>query len=475
MSDSIKQTKLLVIGGGPGGYPAAFAAADHGLPVTLVDLDPKLGGVCLNRGCIPSKALLHVAKVVNEAKELEHYGVHFGPPQFDLPKLRAFVQDKVIGTLTGGIAQLSRARGVEVIRGRAVFEDSTTVRVEGEQPLKIRFEHCILAVGSVPVMPKMFAIGDPRIMDSTDALLLPDIPPRLLVVGGGYIGLEIGSVYAAMGSRVVVVEAMEGILPLADRDLVRPLEARLRKQFEAIYTNTKVASVRATPEGIVATLEGKDVPSEMLFDRVLVAVGRRSNSAGLGLENTQVQLDERGFVLVDRKRRTHDPHILAVGDVAGEPGLAHKATAEAKVAVETILGEPAEFAPRAIPAVIFTDPEIAWCGMTEKEAQELGVEVEIQRFPWAASGRAVSLGRTEGLTKLILEPATKRVLGMGIVGAGAGEMISEGVLAVEMGAVARDVAETIHPHPTLSETIMEGAEMSLGAATHIAPRRKVTQ
>ncbi|MFL5338860.1 MAG: dihydrolipoyl dehydrogenase [Gemmataceae bacterium] len=463
-----KQTQLLVIGAGPGGYPAAFAAADHGLKVTMVDADPQPGGVCLNRGCIPSKALLHVAKLVHEAKAAAAFGITFGEPKFDLDKLRTFVQKSVIAKLNSGIVQLCKARGVEYIKAKATFEDSQSVSLSGETTGKVKFDHCIVATGSVPAMPRIFNIGDQRVMDSTGALLLPDVPKKLLVIGGGYIGLEIGQVYAALGSKVTVVEALDTILALADRDLVKPLEDRLKKDFEAIHISTKVASLKATPPGIVAALEGKEVPAEATFDRVLVAVGRRPNSSGFGLDKTKVELDERGFIKVDRQRRTRDPHILAIGDVAGDPGLAHKATAEAKVAVEALLGEPA-----AIPAVVFTDPEIAWCGLTEREAKEQNVKVDVLKFPWAASGKAISQARTDGLTKLLVEPVTQRVLGMGIVGVGAGDLISEGVLAVEMAAVARDVAESIHPHPTVSETIMESAELALGSATHLAkPRAK---
>jgi dihydrolipoamide dehydrogenase len=474
MSDKLptRSVPLLVIGGGPGGYPAAFLAADHGLKPTLVDADAKLGGVCLNRGCIPSKALLHVAKLLTEAHESADLGIHFEKPKIDLDKLRSFVQTGVVNKLTGGIAQLSKARGVEVIKGKAIFEDDHTVRIEGDKPERLTFEKAIIATGSQPAMPKMFQIGDDRVMDSTGALLLPDVPGRLLVIGGGYIGLEIGTVYAALGSKVVVVEFTDGLLPLADRDLVKPLEARLKKSFEAIHLNTKVTSLKATPEGIVAELEGQNVPKQERFDRVLVSVGRRPNSSGFGLDTTGVKLDERGFITVDPQRRTSVSHIYAIGDVAGEPGLAHKATAEAKVAVESLLGEPAEFSPRAIPAVVFTDPEIAWCGLTEREAKEANVPYELLKFPWAASGRAVSLARTDGLTKLLVDPSTQRLIGVGIVGSGAGELIAEGVLAIEMGAVARDVAETIHAHPTLSETIMEGAELAFGSATHISkPKR----
>ena len=474
MSD-VREVPLLVIGGGPGGYPAALHAADHGIQTVLVDEDPRLGGVCLNRGCIPSKALLHVAKLIREAREAAELGLTFGEPKLDLPRLRDFVQTKVVGKLTGGIGMLCKGRGVEVLRGRATFEDANTVAVAGERPARVRFKNCIIATGSLPAMPKPWQIGDDRVMDSTAALLLPDVPKKLLVIGGGYIGLEIGSVYAALGSRVTVVEALDRILATADPDLVAPLEKKLRKEFEAIYVDTKVASLKPAKEGIVVALEGKDVPSEATFDRVLVSVGRRPNSANLGLEKAGLKTDERGFIPVDPKRRTAVPHIQAIGDVAGEPGLAHKATAEARVAVEVLLGEPAEWSPRAIPAVIFTDPEIAWAGLTELEAQKQNVSVEVHKFPWAASGRAVSIARTDGLTKLLVDPESKRVLGIGIVGVGAGEMISEGVLAIEMGAVARDVLESIHPHPTLSETIMESAEMAYGAATHVAPRKKVAR
>ena len=471
----VRETQLLVIGGGPGGYPAALHAADHGMKVILVDEGAKLGGVCLNRGCIPSKALLHAAKIIHEAKEAAELGLTFGEPKLDLDKMRAYVQTKVVGKLTGGIAMLCKGRGVETVRGHAEFVDANTVLITGDKPETIRFEKCIIASGSLPAMPKTFQINDDRVMDSTGALLLPDVPKRLLVVGGGYIGLEIGSVYAALGTAVTVVEFMDGLLTFADRDLVKPLEAKLRKEFAAIYLNTKVASVKATPEGIVATLEGKDVPGELTFDRVLVSVGRRPNSAGLGLEKAGLKADERGFIAVDGQRRTAVPHISAIGDVAGEPGLAHKATAEARVAVEAILGEPAVWQPRGIPAVIFTDPELAWVGLTEGDAQNQNVAHEVLKFPWAASGRAVALNITNGLTKMLIDPESKRVLGVGIVGSGAGEMIAESVLALEMGAVARDVLESIHPHPTLSETVMESAEMAYGSATHMAKPKRLAK
>jgi dihydrolipoamide dehydrogenase len=468
----VREVQLLVIGGGPGGYPAALHAADHGLKATLIDEDPKLGGVCLNRGCIPSKALLHVAKLIREAHDAAEWGLAFSEPKIDLDKLRTFVQQKVVGKLTGGIAQLTKGRGVEVVKGHATFVDANTVEVAGDQPQTIRFKNCIIATGSVPAIPKPWQLGDDRIMDSTGALLLPDIPSKMLVIGGGYIGLEIGSVYAALGTKITVVEALETILAAADRDLVVPLEKKLRSEFEAIYTSTKVAKLEAKPEGIVASLEGTDVPASLTFDRVLVSVGRRPNFADLGLDKAGVHQDQRGFITVDKQRKTNVPHIQAIGDIAGEPGLAHKATAEARVAVEVLLGEPAEWGPRAIPAVIFTDPEIAWAGLTQKEAETQKIPHEVLKFPWAASGRAVSIARTEGVTKMLIDPESKRVLGVGICGAGAGEMIAESVLAIEMGAVARDVLESIHPHPTLSETVMEAAELAYGAATHMAKPRK---
>ena len=471
----VRDTPLLVIGGGPGGYPAALHAADHGLKVTLVDEGAKLGGVCLNRGCIPSKALLHAAKIIREAHEMANYGVTFGEPKLDLAKLRDFVQVKVVGKLTSGIGQLTKGRGVDVVKGRAVFTSPNTVEVSGDQPQTIKFENCIISTGSLPAMPKAWAIGDDRVMDSTAALLMPDIPKRFLVIGGGYIGLEIGSVYAALGSKVTVVEALDRILFMADKDLVDPLERRLKTEFEAIYTNTKVTGLEATKDGIAVKLEGKDVPASLTFDRVLVSVGRRPNSAGLGLDKAGVTVSERGFIPIDKQRRTNVPHIFAIGDVGEEPGLAHKATAEARVAVEVILGEPAEWHPRAIPAVIFTDPEIAWAGITQQEAEKGNVPHDVLTFPWAASGRAVSIARTEGRTKMLVDPESKRVLGVGIVGAGAGEMIAEAVLAIEMGAVARDVLESIHPHPTLSESVMASAEMAYGAATHVGKARKAAK
>jgi dihydrolipoamide dehydrogenase len=473
-ADHPAHAQLVVLGGGPGGYPAAFEAADHGLDVVLVDQDPQPGGVCLNRGCIPSKALLHVAKLIHEADEAAAWGLTFSSPQIDLDKLRSF-KEGVVGKLTGGVRELCRARKVTLVQARGEFESSTalTLKYPDGSTGKLSFDHCIVAVGSRPAMPKMFDLGDERVMDSTGALNLPDIPKRLLVIGGGYIGLEMGSVYAALGSDVTVVEMLPVILAGADRDLVNPLKKRLDAQFKAIHTNTKVNGLKATQAGIVAELEGAGVESPQTFDRVLVSVGRIPNGKGIGLERTQAGVTDRGFIEVDRNMRTADPKLFAIGDVAGEPMLAHKATREAKVAVETLLGEPAQFDNVAIPAVVFTDPEVAWCGLTETQAKEQGIDVNVVRFPWAASGRAQTIARTEGLTKLLLDPQTTRVLGVGIVGPGAGELIAEGVLAVETAAVARDVAESIHAHPTLSETIMESAEAAYGQATHVyRPKRK---
>jgi dihydrolipoamide dehydrogenase len=447
-------TDLVVLGGGPGGYPAAFAAADHGMDVTLVNEEATPGGVCLHRGCIPSKALLHVAKLINETREAEQWGLTFAKPKLDLDKLREF-KNSVIGGLTGGIGQLAKARGVKLVQARGSFLDSNTLELK----------HADGSTGTLK-FNKAIVATDERVMDSTGALALADVPKKLLVVGGGYIGLEMGSVYAALGSEVTVVEMLSGLLPGADRDLVRPLQKRLAEQFKAIHLNTKVAKLTASKKGIVADLEGEGVESPQTFDRVLISIGRRPNSKGCGLENTKVQIDDKGFIVIDRNQRTADPNLLAIGDVAGEPMLAHKATREAKVAVETLLGEPAEFDNVAIPAVVFTDPELAWCGITENEAKAEGREVNVVRFPWAASGRAQTLSRTEGLTKLITEPKTERVLGVGMVGPGAGEMIAEAVIAVEMGLVARDLADSIHAHPTLSETLMEAAEAVFGQATH---------
>ncbi|MGQ9913199.1 MAG: dihydrolipoyl dehydrogenase [Thermogutta sp.] len=470
------ETQLLVIGGGPGGYAAAFLAADLGLKVVLVDQEPRLGGVCLLRGCIPSKALLHVAKGMAEVRHMADWGVRYGSPKIDVFALRN-QKNQVISTLTGGLAQLAKNRGVQVIQARARFENSRRLRlggVNGEAPPAetLAFEHCIIAVGSRPTVLPAFARGGGRVMDSTGALELEEIPERLLVVGGGYIGLELGTVYSALGSKVSVVEVTGGLLPGADRDLVRPLHKRLERTFEAIHLETKVVGLDETADGVLVHLEGAGQAKTEKFSRVLVSVGRTPNSDGLGLENTKVEVSDRGYIVVDAQMRTTDPGIWAIGDVVGQPMLAHKAAHEGKVAVEAILGHAAAFEPRAIPAVVFTDPEIAWAGLTETAAKASGISYETAVFPWAASGRAQAVGRTEGLTKWLIDPETERVLGCGIVGPNAGDLISEAVLAIEMGAVVRDLTDTIHPHPTLSETLAFAAEVYFGTATDLyRPRR----
>ena len=473
-------SQVVVLGGGPGGYAAAFLAADLGMDVALVESDPRLGGTCLLRGCIPSKALLHVAKVITEAREMVEWGVDFGAPRLAIDKMRAR-KEKVIETLSGGLAQLAKRRNVKRIHATGIFVDSQTLQLEGGDPdtyeeERLTFDHCILATGSTPAMPKMFAIGSDRVMDSTGALTLPDVPETLLVIGGGYIGLEMGSVYAELGSKVSVVEFTDGLLPGADRDLVKPLKKALDQRFDKIHLGTKVTGLKVNGDKIDASVEGPEVNGTLTFDRVLVAVGRRPRSAGFGLESTQVTMDEKGFVLVDDQQRTSDPHIMAIGDVAGEPMLAHKASHEGKVAAEVLAGEPAAFDATAIPAVVFTDPEIAWAGLTADEAKRQGRKVAIAQYPWQASGRAIAIGKTDGLTKWLIDPDTDRVLGCGIVGSGAGELIAEAVVAIEMGCNIRDVADSIHPHPTLSETIGFAGEVHLGAATEVyRPKRKTPQ
>jgi len=477
MSGKTVETQVAVVGAGPGGYAAAFHAAELGLRTTLINAEVRPGGVCLNRGCIPSKALLHVAKLVNEAREASSWGIRFPAPEIDITTLRRW-KDGILERLAGGISELCTRRGVEYLPARATFADSSTLVLEsvdgsGEtHPAELRFEHAIVATGSSPAVPAVFRVDDPRVMDSTGALALDDVPGRLLVIGGGYIGLEMGTVYAALGSHVTVVELTDGLLPGADRDLVRPLQRRLQRSFDGIFLGTKVEGLELADDGVTAFLSGGKAPESMLFDRVLVSVGRSPNSRGLGLENTAALIDERGFVEVDTRQRTADPRIFAIGDVAGDPMLAHKASREAKVAAEIIAGEPADFDAVAIPAVVFTDPEIAWCGLTETEARAAGTDIRVAKFPWAASGRALTLDRPEGMTKLIFEPGTERILGVGIVGPGAGDLISEGVLAMEMAAVARDLADSIHPHPTLSETVMEAAEVFLGRSTHVFRAKK---
>jgi dihydrolipoamide dehydrogenase len=471
------KTQLCVLGGGPGGYAAAFLAADLGMQVTLVDQETRLGGVCLLRGCIPSKALLHVAKAMAEARQLVEWGVTFAPPAIDVAAVRAR-KEKVVATLSGGLKQLSAKRNVQVVRARGTFENSQTLKLESvdDKPLaenRLTFEHCIVATGSSPTRIPAFDLPTHRVMDSSGALELPDVPESLLVVGGGYIGLEMGTVYAALGSRVSVVELTDGLLPGADRDLVKPLHKRLSGVFEGIHLSSKVVALLDKGDSIEVTLEGDMPEKTRRFSRVLLSVGRRPNTAGLGLEKTQVQVDPRGFIAVDPQRRSGDPHLLAIGDVTGEPMLAHKASHEGKAAVEALAGEPAAFEPRAIPAVVFTDPEIAWAGLTENEAKRQGRAIEVAQFPWAASGRAQAIGRTEGLTKWIIDPPTQRVIGCGIVGYNAGDLIAEAVMAIELGASVRDVVDAIHPHPTLSETLGAAAEVHFGTATDIyRPKRE---
>jgi len=465
-------TQLVVIGGGPGGYAAAFLAADLQMQVALVDLEANPGGVCLYRGCIPSKTLLHAAKVISEAREAAHYGLTFGEPKLDLDKLRGF-ELGVVQKLTSGTGQLVKARKVNYIQGRATFVSNGELsiqRADGETE-SLTFDNAIICTGSRPASFPVFDIGSNRIMDSTKALLLEDVPQKLLVVGGGYIGLELGTVYSALGSEVTVVEATAGLLPGADRDLVAILQKRIEANFKEIRLDTKVVALSDDGDGVTVRFEGKH-GGEQKFDKLLVAVGRRPNGENLGLENTAIELDKRGFIPVNGARQTVETKIYAIGDIAGDPMLAHKASHEGRLAVEAIAGHKVSWEPAAIPAVIFTDPELAWTGLTETQAEKLGRKVKVAKFPWAASGRAVTLDRTDGLTKLILDPETDRVLGVGIAGSGAGELIAEGTLAIEMGAVADDVRFSIHAHPTLSETVMEAAETVYGEATHTMGRAK---
>jgi dihydrolipoyl dehydrogenase len=473
-------TQVVVIGAGPGGYAAAFYAADRGMQVTLVDPAANPGGVCLYRGCIPSKALLHVAQVINEAKHAEAWGVTFGAPRIDVDRVRAF-KTKVVNQLTGGLGQLSKQRKITYIQGTAAFRDAHTLEISaaGGKTDTLTFEHAIVATGSKPATIPGLSIQSDRVMDSTGALDVPDVPKSLLVVGGGYIGLELGTVYAALGSKVTVVEMTGGLLPGADRDLVNVLAKRVESMCEAVLLNTKVVAMKETKGGIAVTFDpstssGQEAVDrkERTFDRVLVSIGRRPNGVP-GIEKTRVRVDPRGFIAVKENRQTDEPSIYAIGDVVGEPMLAHKASHEGRVAVDAIAGERVAFEPLAIPAVVFTDPELAWCGLTEADAQKQQREVAVARFPWAASGRALTLDRTDGMTKLVLDPKTERILGVGLVGPGAGELIAEATLAIEMGATATDLKLSIHPHPTLSETLMESAEVFFGHATHVyRPRKK---
>ena len=465
--------EVLVLGSGPGGYTAAFRSADLGKNTVLVERYASLGGVCLNVGCIPSKALLHAAKVVTEAEEMSHFGVEFGKPKFDVDKLRGW-KESVIGKLTKGLAGLAKQRKVTVVQGVGKFESPNTMLVQtAEGQKRVAFQHCIIAAGSSVARIPGFPYDDPRLVDSTGALELAGIPKRMLVIGGGIIGLEMACVYDALGSKVSVVELLDGLIPGADRDIVRPLENRIKKRYEAIYLKTKVAKLEAKPEGLVATFEGANAPAPQTYDRVLLAVGRRPNGREIAAEKAGVAVNERGYVPVDKQQRTNVPHIFAIGDVCGEPMLAHKATHEAKVAAEVIAGHKVAFDAMTVPSVAYTDPEVAWMGLTETDAKAKGVPYEKASFPWAASGRALSIGREDGLTKLLYDPESKRILGAGIVGTNAGELLAETVLALEMGADMEDIGLTIHPHPTLSETPYFAAEMAVGSITDLyVPKKK---
>lgn len=466
--------QVIVLGGGPGGYAAAFRAADLGLRTALVETRVNPGGVCLFEGCIPSKALLHAAELINETRHAAEWGLSFGEPQLDLDKLRNWKDTKVVKQLTGGLGAMAKSRKVAFIQGRGTIKSDKQLEVTGADGSSktLDFEHLVIATGSSPIVLPFLPKSE-RVMDSTGALELRDIPKRLLVLGGGYIGLEMATVYAALGSEVTVVEMLDSLMAGADADLVKPVATRLAKVLKEILLKTKVTGAKEQGEELVVSFEGADGKSfEQTYDKILVSVGRRPNSRGIGLESVGIEANKQGFIDTDLQRRTQVKNIFAIGDVAGQPMLAHKATHEGLVAVETIAGHKVAFEPAAIPAVCFTDPEVAWCGLTEREAKEQGRKVEVAKFPWAASGRALTLDRTEGLTKLILEPETQRVLGMGVVGKGAGELIAEGVLAVEMAAVATDLALTIHAHPTLSETVMEAAEVFFGQSVHIyKPKR----
>ncbi|MBX9568841.1 MAG: dihydrolipoyl dehydrogenase [Candidatus Obscuribacterales bacterium] len=462
VGEMVQDIHLVVVGGGPGGYTAALRAAELGIKTILVDGSPKLGGTCLHVGCIPSKALLHAAELISETKHASEFGLNFAAPKIEVDKLRAW-KESILDKLAGGIAGKCKSAGIEVIHGNAIFKDGRSIRVEsdGESAVRIKFKQCIIATGSRPVMPKMFDIGSDRVMDSTGALKIQDIPKSLLIVGGGYIGLEMATVYAELGSEVTVVEMTDGLLPGVDRDLVRPLQQHLSTTLKNIYLSTKVAKIEDTGKGIKATLEGKDAPKEMTFDRVLVSVGRRPNSDNLDLQACGVKTDEHGFIPVDHECRTNEKRIFAIGDVSGQPMLAHRAIRQGFVAAEVIAGKKSSFDNRCIPAVVFTQPEIAYVGLTDTEAKNQGIEVASAKMPWSANGRAHTLADPAGQTKIIYDPATTQVLGVGLVGARAGELIAEAALAIEMGAVLEDLAVTIHTHPTLSETIMDSAQAAL--------------
>jgi dihydrolipoyl dehydrogenase len=465
--------EVVVLGAGPGGYTAAFRAADLGKQVVLIEKHASLGGVCLNVGCIPSKALLHVAKVITEAEEVSQHGVMFGKPEIDIEGIRAW-KESVIARSTGGLNQLARQRKVQVVRGAAKFTSPNSFAVQTADGEKIiTFDHAIVAAGSSVARIPGFPYDDPRIIDSTGALALQDVPERMLIIGGGIIGLEMATVYDALGTKISVVELMDQLMPGADKDMVKPLHARIAKRYEAIYLKTKVTKIEAQKSGLKVTFEGEQAPEPQLYDRVLMAVGRRPNGREINAEAAGLIINERGFIQVDKQMRTNVPHIFAIGDIVGDPMLAHKAVHEGKVAAENIAGHKAFFEPMTIPSVAYTDPEVAWMGLTETQAKAQGIEYEKASFPWAASGRAGSVGRSEGATKILLDPVTRRILGVGIVGVNAGELIAEAVLALEMGADMEDIGLTIHPHPTLSETIGFAAEIAEGSITDLyMPQKK---
>ncbi|MBC8023948.1 MAG: dihydrolipoyl dehydrogenase [Burkholderiales bacterium] len=474
--DADMHAEVLVLGAGPGGYTAAFRAADLGKKVVLVERYPTLGGVCLNVGCIPSKALLHAARVIADAEEMGHFGVEFNAPKTNIDKLRAW-KDSVVGKLTKGLAGLAKARKVTVVEGKGSFASPHTLEVETKDGKKVvSFDHCVIAAGSQSARIPGLPYDDPRLMDSTGALELKDVPKRLLIIGGGIIGLEMATVYDALGSQVTVVEFMDRLIPGADPDIVKPLAKRIEKRYEKILLKTKVAKIEATPAGLKATFEsagGGDAPAPETYDRVLLAVGRRPNGANIGADKAGVNVNERGWIPVDKQMRTNVAHIFAIGDIVGEPMLAHKATHEAKLAAEVIAGMAHHaWEARTIPSVAYTDPEVAWMGLSEPEAKEQGIEYEKAVFPWAASGRALGMGREEGLTKVLYEKGSRRILGAGIVGVNAGELIAEAVLALEMGADAEDIGLTIHPHPTLSETVFFTAEIAEGSITDMMPAKR---
>ncbi len=464
--------EVVVLGAGPGGYTAAFRAADLGKKVTLIERYETLGGVCLNVGCIPSKALLHTAKVIADAADAAHHGVTFGAPKIDLPEVRKF-KESVVGKLTKGLSGLAKQRKVTVIQGTAKFASPKSLSIETKDGVKtLSFDHCIIAAGSQAVKLPGFPWDDPRLMDSTDALLLADIPKRMLIIGGGIIGLEMATVYDALGAKVSVVEFMSQLIPGADPDIVKPLHKRIEKRYEKIYLKTKVTKIEASKVGLKAHFEGEQAPEPQVYDRILVAVGRRPNGKLINAEAAGITVNERGFIPVDKQQRTNVPGIYAIGDIVGEPMLAHKATHEAKVAAEVIAGHKAAFDAKTIPSVAYTDPEIAWMGLSEPEAKAANIEYDKAVFPWAASGRALGTAREEGLTKVLFDKKTKRILGAGIVGVNAGELIAEAVLALEMGADAEDIGLSIHPHPTLSETFAMAAEMAEGTITDLYVPKK---